>query len=80
MLQPLLQFLLPSRRKPAELWIGFEGPALLVGRQVFILAQPLSGVTTLVSRPGAASLDAYEWRLTLPIRAHCHGGRHAGNN
>jgi len=50
MLQPVLQPRLLLRRKPAKLWIVFERAALLRGRQVFIAAQPVSGVTGLVLR------------------------------
>ena len=50
MLQPLLQLGLLLRRKPAELRIVFERAALLRGRQIFIAAEPVSGVAGLVLR------------------------------
>ncbi len=48
--QAFPQNLLPQRRKAAEQGIVFEGFLLLVGRQVFVAAQPLSGVIAL--QPG----------------------------
>ena len=48
MLQPPLQLGLLLRGKPAELGIVFERAALLRRRQVFIAAEPVSGVARLV--------------------------------
>ena len=50
MLQPSLQPGLLLRGKPSELGIVLEGTALLRGRQVFIAAEPVSGVAGLVLR------------------------------
>jgi len=49
-LQPLLQLGLPLRSELPELGIVFERTALLRGRQIFIAAQPVSGVAGLVLR------------------------------
>src|SRR6185503_1684934 len=43
--QPFPQDLLPGRRKVAELGIVVESFLLLIGRQVLVTAEPLSGVT-----------------------------------
>jgi len=50
MLQPVLQPRLLLRGKLAELRIVFERAALLRGRQIFIAAEPVSGVARLVLR------------------------------
>jgi len=50
MLQLVLQPFLLLGRKLAELRIVFEGAALLSGRQIFIAAEPVSGVAGLVLR------------------------------
>jgi hypothetical protein len=50
MLQLVLQPLLLLGRKFAELGIVFEGAALLGRRQIFIAAEPVSGVAGLVLR------------------------------
>jgi hypothetical protein len=49
-LQSLLQTGLLLRREPAELRITFERAALLRGRQIAVLAQPVSGMAGLVLR------------------------------
>ena len=50
MLQPSVQLGLLLRRKPSELRIVFERAVLLRGRQIFIAAEPVSGVAGLVLR------------------------------
>jgi hypothetical protein len=50
MLQAVLQLLLPLRGELAELRIVFESAPLLRGRQIFIVAQPGSGMTGLIVR------------------------------
>jgi len=45
-----VQLSLLRRRKPSELRIVFERAVLLRGRQIFIAAQPVSGVAGLVLR------------------------------
>jgi hypothetical protein len=49
-LQPLAQSLLPFEREIAELGIVVQRFLLLVGRKIFIPAQPLSGVILLPRR------------------------------
>lgn len=49
-LQAILQLPLLGRRKTAELRIVFERAALLRGREIFIAAQPVSGMAGLIGR------------------------------
>jgi len=71
MLQPVLQPGLLLRRKPPELRIVFERAALLRGRQIFIAAQPVSGVPGLVLRTrrfvGAARVRAAFFLKPVPL-------------
>ncbi|MGA8538233.1 MAG: hypothetical protein WB566_01965 [Terriglobales bacterium] len=48
--QLVLQAGLLLRREPAELRIAFERAALLSGRQIFIAAEPVSGMAGLILR------------------------------
>ena len=70
-LQPLLQLGLSLRRKPAELRIIFERPALLRGRQILIAAEPVSGVARLVLRGpgfiGATGIGTIFFLKTVPL-------------
>jgi len=50
MLQPPLQLRLTGRWKSPELRIVFERATLLVGREIFVATQPVSGMTGLVWR------------------------------
>src|ERR1700690_3975390 len=50
MLQAVSQPCLLLRRQPAKLRIAFERAALLGGRQIFIVAEPVTGVARLVLR------------------------------
>ena len=74
MLQPVLQSHLLLRWKPPELRIAFERAALLRGRQIFVAAEPVSGVPGLVLRTmrfiGAARVRAtfVLKPVPLPIR------------
>jgi hypothetical protein len=74
MLQPLPQLRLLLRGKPAELRIVFERAALLRRRQIFIAAQPVSGVAGLVLRPmelirtAGAGTTFFLKAVPLPVR------------
>ena len=74
MLQPVLQPVLLLRRELPKLRIVFESAALLRGRQIFIAAEPVSGVPGLVLRTmrfiGAAgvSVALVLKPVPLPIR------------
>jgi len=71
MLQPALQPGLLLGRKPSELRIVFERAALLGRRQIFIAAEPVSGVTGLVLRTmrfiGAAGVRAVFVLKPVPL-------------
>ena len=51
MLQAILQLPLLLGWKPAKLGIVFESAALLGGGQIFIAAEPISGMAGLIGRP-----------------------------
>jgi hypothetical protein len=73
MLQPVLQLGLLLGRKPSELRIVFERAVLLCGRQIFIAAEPVSGMPGLVPRRmdliGAAGVGTLFLKVVpLPVR------------
>lgn len=68
MLQALLQARLLLRRKLAELRVALESAALLGGRHVFIVAEPVSGMAWLVLRgPGAVGAVRIVTTLLLKV-------------
>ena len=68
-LQSLLQTGLLLRREPAELRIRFESAALLHGRQITVLAQPVSGMAGLVLRTRLTGrLPRTRWLLMRLLR------------
>ena len=73
MLQLVLQPFLLLRGKLAELGIAFEGAALLRGGQIFIAAEPVSGVAGLVLGRmrwigGGVGMTLFLKMVPLPIR------------
>jgi len=64
MLQTILQLPLLLRWKPPKLRIVFESAALLRGGQIFVVAQPGSGMTRLIARR-LTSLRLISRRLVL---------------
>jgi hypothetical protein len=76
--QPFPQDLLPGRRKVAELGIVVESFLLLIGRQVLVTAEPLSGVTGLRLLPRFLPLLASFSGTTLSPTRRSGGGQQRG--
>jgi hypothetical protein len=66
-LQAILQLPLLLGRKPAKLGIVLESAALLRGRQVFVVAQPGSGMAGLVRRMGLIGTIGVGRSLVLEV-------------